>query len=525
MSLLKELAREKLVFVITHSPELAEEFADTIVTMEDGQIRDIQGRESDVAASALVSPGPTQTPSRMSFLSSFRYASRGLWLKKGRTIATALGTSIGIIGIALAFALTSGASSTFGTQITEIFPVNNITVTQDTQEGVPGLGDASLLSYQDLQAILAVSDEFSGYHANPTQMVMTREVSLSQAEAETDEIDENSLRMLDTSRPSEAIEEALYLGRLPEAGKTYEAVLSLNTANSLLGEDEELNSLLGQPLYVRYMVGQMGLRGSGNQQPGYFTVEYEIVGITSTNSLSNTMFLVSGANLGLLEQALDLPLEDLTFSSLTVYAGPTVTDISGFIAALNDQQREYIFVSTLESTISGVNAVLGAIRNVLIGLSSISVLVALLMISIVIYISVLEKTQEIGIIRAIGGRMQDIRNIFIAESITVGLLSGTIGIGIAYLLSHLINLLAGSMIGGGASRMMPSALRLARLSSWAALGLVGFCVGLSIVSGYIPARKAAGMDPVQALRGALYPRLVPVANRWTACSSAAARRH
>ena len=497
MSLLKDLSRTKLVIIITHSLELAEEFAGTIVSMEDGQIIDIQVKDTEDLGNE--SPEHSKAASRMSFRSALRYAARGLWLKKGRTIATALGTSIGIIGIALAIALTSGASATFQTQIAEIFPVNNITVTLDAEDSpVPGMGGAPPMTYQDLQAAMAVSDRLMGYFANPNQMVMTREVSLDMVEAQSEEIGEDSLRSLDISKPVETIEEALFLGRMPEMGNHYQAVLSLNTANALLAEGQELTSLLNQPLYIRYRSYQIA--PNGNQEPVTLVVEYTIVGITSTNALANTIFLESGANLSLLEWMLELDREELTFSSLTVYADSGIRDISGFIDTLNAQQTDYVFVSTLESTISGVNAVLGAIRNVLIGLSSISVLVALLMIAIVIYISVLEKTQEIGIIRAIGGRMQDIRNIFIAESLTVGLLSGTIGVGIAYLLSHIINLTAASMIGGGASRMMPSALRLARLSPLAALGLVGFCMLLSMLSGYIPARKAAGMDPVRALR-------------------------
>ncbi|MEW6524931.1 MAG: ATP-binding cassette domain-containing protein [Bacillota bacterium] len=508
MALLKDLSRTKLVVVITHSAELAEKFADTIVTMEDGAIQEVRDNaEAGAPATVPILPEQPRASSRMSFWSAFRYAGRGLWLKKVRTIATAVGTSIGITGIAMAIALSSGASSTLQAQITEIFPVNNITVTRYTEDGaVPGLGmNAEPLTYRDLEAVLATSEKFSAYHASPTQMLVAREVSLNRAEAESEEMDEGSLRMVDLSRPAEIIEDALFLGRLPEVGNAYEAVLSLNTANALLGDGKDLSTLLNQPLYVRYMVG--GVNSSRQprhvavvSQPRYIAAEYTIVGITLTNTLTNTLFLVSGANLDLLERELGLAREDLTFTALTVYADSSVSDISGFIDSLNGQQQQHRFASTLESIISGVNTVLGAIRNVLIGLSSISVLVALLLIAIVIYISVLEKVQEIGVIRAIGGRMADIRNIFLAESTMVGFLSGAIGVGLAYLLSQVVNLLASAMIGGGAARMMPSALRIARLSPLVALGLIGVCVLLSVFSGYVPARKAAGLDPVWALR-------------------------
>ena len=493
MDLLKELSREKLVVIITHSPSLAEDYADTIVTMKDGEIVDTK-RGSHVEAPAAQQK-KVDRPARMSLGGACRYALRNLWIKKGRTIATALGTSIGIIGIALAIALASGASASFEAQIREVFPINNITVTPYSDDGaMPGMGFEPW-SYADVQAAVAVSERLSGYHATPARMFLAMGAGLDRELVDQGTMEDYALRMLDLSRPAETVEDVLYLGSMPEAGNAFEVVLPMNTANSLLEEGEDLSSLLGASLYVRHLVGG---ENTGSQ-PVHFTLEYTIVGITSTNTLGDALFLVSDANIQLLEQQLDVDRQDMEFVGLTVYADSGVGDITGFIAELNQGQSRFTYVSTLESTIDGVNATLAAIRNVLIGLSSISILVALLMIAIVIFISVLEKIQEIGIIRAVGGRRADIRNIFFAEAAGVGLLSGVTGTGIAWLLSKLINAIAGASIGGG-PLASGAVVEIARLSLPAALGLIAACMGLSIISGYIPARKAASMDPVAALR-------------------------
>jgi len=120
------------------------------------------------------------------------------------------------------------------------------------------------------------------------------------------------------------------------------------------------------------------------------------------------------------------------------------------------------------------------------------------MISIVIYISVIERTNEIGILRAIGARKKDIKNIFVAESFIIGVLSALIGIGIAVGISKGINNLVYNFLqnfANNAPYMEVSKLPL-KDGGWILL----FCVVLSVVSGLYPALRASKMDPIDALR-------------------------
>jgi putative ABC transport system permease protein len=120
------------------------------------------------------------------------------------------------------------------------------------------------------------------------------------------------------------------------------------------------------------------------------------------------------------------------------------------------------------------------------------------MIAIVIYISVIEKKMEIGIIRAIGGRMKDIRNIFVSESLLVGLLSGIIGVSVAYLICIGINHMVTQMLRVQNEHL--PAISVAHLSLSDALMLIIITTILAVISGLIPSLKAASLDPVDAIR-------------------------
>ena len=109
------------------------------------------------------------------------------------------------------------------------------------------------------------------------------------------------------------------------------------------------------------------------------------------------------------------------------------------------QQMVYTDISqVVESTFGSM---LNTVTYVLAGFASISLLVSTVMISIITYVSVLERTKEIGILRSVGARKRDISRVFNAETAIIGLVPGGLGIGISYLLTIPINLTINSLIG------------------------------------------------------------------------------
>ena len=149
----------------------------------------------------------------------------------------------------------------------------------------------------------------------------------------------------------------------------------------------------------------------------------------------------------------------------------------------------YTDYAAMISSLSG--SIMDAVTYVLIAFSSISLVVSCIMIAIITYISVLERTKEIGILRALGARKKDIKRVFNAETFIVGIFSGLLGIIIAEILTVPTNAIIESL------SELPN---VAQLNPIHAIILVMISVTLTIIGGLIPASIASKKDPVEALR-------------------------
>lgn len=149
----------------------------------------------------------------------------------------------------------------------------------------------------------------------------------------------------------------------------------------------------------------------------------------------------------------------------------------------------YTDYAAMISSLSG--SIMDAVTYVLIAFSSISLVVSCIMIAIITYISVLERTKEIGILRALGARKKDIKRVFNAETFLVGIFSGLLGIVIAEILTFPTNRIIEKL------SELPN---VAQLNPIHAIILVIVSVTLTVIGGLIPASIASKKDPVEALR-------------------------
>ncbi|MBP5242890.1 MAG: FtsX-like permease family protein, partial [Clostridia bacterium] len=153
--------------------------------------------------------------------------------------------------------------------------------------------------------------------------------------------------------------------------------------------------------------------------------------------------------------------------------------------------NEITYTDSLELVINIINNMIDIITYGLIAFTSISLVVSSVMIGVITYVSVVERTKEIGVLRSLGARKRDVSNLFMAETFIIGLLAGVFGVAVTYLISIPANIILGGLTG---------IYTLVSLPIWQAGIMIVISFLLTMISGLFPARAAANKDPVIALR-------------------------
>ena len=165
--------------------------------------------------------------------------------------------------------------------------------------------------------------------------------------------------------------------------------------------------------------------------------------------------------------------------------------ISDYNAQVQNDDDKVTYTDVIAMLTSSLTSIVDTISAVLIAFTAISLVVSSIMIAIITYISVLERTKEIGILRALGVSKNGVSKIFNAETFIEGLISGVIGIVVTLLLCLPINAVIESMFGVSGIASLPPLY---------AVMLIGISVALTLIAGFLPSRMAAKKDPVAALR-------------------------
>lgn len=586
MKLIKEISKDKLVIMVTHNRQLAEEYSTRIVELKDGKLisdsNPIKKVEKDAETFSI-------RKTAMSFLTALKLSFNNIKTKKGRTALTAFASSIGIIGIALILSLSNGFKIEIDNFEKDSLSEAPIIISQQSmkldEETILKMQDQhqSAEKYPDSKKVYVLDDVMESMtHTN----VITKEYIdyIKKIDKETvsgiSYQKSTGLNIINQSKDDYNLVNNTIMGMstwtlLPSkmnnkdsgvvennydilAGKIDESepglILQLDSRNQiysstlkqlgLSGEEVSFDDILNKELKVipndiyynqhgEYFIPNTDYESLYNNEKS-ITIKVQAIirgkkekeVLTSTTGIAYTNALVDLVIKNNKDSAIVKAQQDKDYNILTkepfdetsltntketvlgylgaesvpvaVYIYPNSFESKDSITTYLDKYNEgkeepdeirYVDMASMISALSG--NIMDAITIVLIAFSSISLVVSSIMIGIITYISVLERTKEIGILRALGARKKDIKRVFNAETFIIGIFSGILGIAIARIL-----IIPTNIIIENASQLS----NVAKLNPIHAIILITVSVTLTILGGLIPASMASKKNPVEALR-------------------------
>ena len=603
MELLKEISQDRLVIMVTHNPELAKEYSSRIINLFDGLVvsdsnpvtkQELRKAEKQEATEEEVCEKMVNKRTAMSFWTATKLSFKNLLTKKKRTILTSIAGSIGIMGVALVLAISSGMGA-YTDSLQREMANHPLVISRDVlqaRQGGPAwmhdidttgqfpsgneiiMGDAEA---DNIQHRNIITQNFVDYLQTNVADTNLGVVTFSHGMEMNVLANNDQLRRINTTQGRNVMGMTLggqsHFHQLPDnrdfileqydllhgtfPTNENELVLVVDSFNRI--DISMLNDFGITPSETFQFSQFMGMEFRVVTNNDFFqpvgptfqprtvnqtmwdavpvTHRLTIVGIMRVKECAPTEMLSHGLHhtteltqkMLLDAQASDIALAQTANETINIFTGqpfnplnPLVTFDSVMLAIgaetmptgvqifpssfaargqIRDLIRAYnagrpeaeriIYTDPSAEMVARFNEMVGLITIILTAVAALALIVSTIMIGIITYVSVVERTKEIGILRAIGARKKDVTRIFNAETLMIGFVSGTVGIVLALLLSIPLNLVIGNMMGVSGIVVLPF---------YFAFALIAGSMALTLLGGLIPARGAAKKDPVLALR-------------------------
>ena len=517
LDIMKEIADDgKLVIMVTHSEKVAS-ISSRVVELADGKIiRDEIEKDykKEKHAEKLIentqeNSAKPKKEGHLSLYSSIRLSLHNMWASRTKNFLMALGVTISLISMILMLAFGSGLTGYIDSLAKSysnptIVTVNKVDeMADDPSGGMGGLGGEimSLLNPTPFtdeeipQIIENINSALEEKYPNIEYRVSQDDIKYGFSAA-TGVTKSASINF--TVDGEEKSSNIFYLYTTPPY-YTEEQML----AGELAGQpklDEESGEMLGEIMVSAKIASEMGLENYEDAIGQIVTMKASYGQFPNAISIEQKCKITGIVDVSMFETMLVAYLDYDYFDSMVTTNGGTLSPTSLYIQTDSEATTD-----TINLILSGMQGYTGSVENQMASMfnemmstfsialaiiAGISLIVAMIMILVVLYMSVSERTREIGVLKSIGARKRDIKKIFTTESFLIGLFSGIVGVIFSAVVGGLLILLFNSLLG-----FAPLAFH------WYYFVIaLGLSVVISVLAGLYPASKAARLDPVESLR-------------------------
>lgn len=387
-----------------------------------------------------------------------------------RSLLTMVGIFIGIAAVVALISLSQGLQNAIALQFVKLGSDKLIVQAAGFGYGPPGTSVSNPLTIDDKKAVEKVKgvDTAVGRLVKNTKIEFKKEIKYGYAASVPDGNNNEELDLVIEANDYE-IEE----GRLLKKGDKYNVMVGSSFTEDYFDHPIELRSKLKISGHDFDVAGILKKSGNPQQDLSIVVPESMLRGVLDLEDEYDVIVLKieAGEDIAAVEQRVKKELR----MSRNVEEG-----------------KEDFTVESPGSILQALNTILAVVQGVLVGIASISLIVGGIGIMNTMYTAVLERTREIGIMKALGARRRSILFLFLIESGFLGLVGGVIGVGLGMAVSKLVEIIAFSIYG--------TYLIQASFNLWIILGALLFAFSLGAASGVFPAKQAAELPPVEALR-------------------------
>ena len=481
LNMIRDIAASgKLVLMVTHSDKVASHCS-RVLRIDQGQI--VSDQEQKPLDHHLEQRTEVKIQ-QMNLFKAISLAFKNMKAKFGRNALVATGMGIGIMSVILMLSLgkwvtsyVSGQMNTYSNPL--VAEIQKTSSQKMRQQGMQAqqTGDKAALAKQQQKNMASLSGTSSASAFSQKDLKKLEKIAhvqklqkgYSAISLGTNQLKygKKTASMIYLKTVNDGIAKSeVKKGRLPKAGKD-EVMIDSGSADNL-GK-----KILGKKVKASLQIGTKTI-----------TKTVKVVGVYEASGSGQVSTLL----LPYSDLAKIFKDNGLTLKANVVYL--TATD-KQYTSSIKQAAKDKGFAGSMQEQMTEMfDSILSVLTYVLTAIAAVSLLVSAIMILVVLNISVVERTQEIGVMKALGARRKDIRRIFSSEAFLLGLASGIVGIALTWLLAQGINSFTQSAFKAAVVSLTPQ---------YALTGLL-ISVIISMIAGILPANHASKLDPVEALR-------------------------